>query len=68
MIDVINVNDKYYVQIDDFIDHLINCSESMMAFTGGEGFSHIVSQTLMTTVDTLKDLKNPYTAEEIWMA
>ncbi|NDB84599.1 MAG: hypothetical protein EB127_18135 [Alphaproteobacteria bacterium] len=60
MIDVINVNDKYYVNIDDFIVHLNNCAESVMAFTADSSpmGAKMVSDTLYATIDTLEGFKN----------
>ena len=60
MIDVINVNDKYYVSIDDFISHLTIAAESVIAFTGeaAPGGSRYVSDTLYATIETLQNLKD----------
>lgn len=60
MIDVISLNDRYYVSIVDFIEHLKDCSESVLAFTGTEApvTSKIVSDTLLATVDTLEGFMN----------
>ena len=59
MIDVININDKYYVNIDDFIDHLNVAAESVLAFTSdaAPNGAKYVSNTLYATIDTLKNLK-----------
>ena len=59
MIDVVSVNDKYYVNIDDFINHLTVAAESVIAFTGeaAPGGARYVSDTLYATIETLQNLK-----------
>ena len=59
MIDVISLNDTYYVNIDDFIKHLNICAESVMAFTGDASpvGAKMVSDTLYTTIETLEGFK-----------
>jgi hypothetical protein len=59
MLDVINVNGRYYVSVDDFINHLTIAAESVIAFTGeaAPGGSRYVSDTLYATIETLQNLK-----------
>jgi hypothetical protein len=59
MIDVIYVNDKHYVNIDDFINHLNISAETVVAFTQDASplGAKIVSETLYTTMETLENLK-----------
>jgi hypothetical protein len=59
MIDVISLNDNYYVNIDDFIKHLNICAESVIAFTSDAAplGSKMVADTLYTTIETLEGFK-----------
>lgn len=59
MIDVISLNDVYYVNIDDFINHLNICAESVIAFTGDSApvGAKMVTDTLYTTIETLEGFK-----------
>jgi hypothetical protein len=59
MIDVIYINDKHYVNIDDFINHLNIAAESVIAFTSdaAPNGARMVSDTLYRTIETLENLK-----------
>lgn len=59
MIDVACINDNYYVNIDDFINHLNVAAESVLAFTSdaAPNGAKYVSDTLYATIDTLRNLK-----------
>lgn len=59
MIDVICLNEKYYVNIDDFMSHLNIAAESVLAFTSdaAPNGAKYVSDTLYATIDTLRNLK-----------
>jgi len=62
MIDVACINDKYYVNIDDFIKHLNISAESVLAFVGDAAptGAKYVSDTLYATIETLQNLKINY--------
>lgn len=59
MIDVIIVDNKHYVNINDFINHLNIAAESVIAFTSDAApdGAKMVSDTLYTTIETLENLK-----------
>jgi hypothetical protein len=59
MIDVVLIDDKHYVSIDDFINHLNIAAESVIAFTSdvAPDGAKMVSDTLYTTIETLVNLK-----------
>jgi hypothetical protein len=59
MIDIASINDKLYVNIDDFIKHLNVSAESVLAFVGDAAptGAKYVSDTLYATIETLQRLK-----------
>jgi len=59
MIDVIYVDDKHYVNIDDFVNHLNISAETVVAFTSDSNplGAKMVSETLYATMETLENLK-----------
>jgi hypothetical protein len=59
MIDVILVDDKRYVNVDDFINHLNISAETVVAFTQDSAplGAKMVSETLYATIETLENLK-----------
>lgn len=59
MIDIASINDKLYVNIDDFIKHLNVSAESVLAFVGDAAptGAKYVSDTLYATIETLQNLK-----------
>jgi len=59
MIDIILVDNKHYVNIDDFINHLNISAETVVAFTSDSAplGAKMVSETLYATIETLENLK-----------